>query len=127
MHVDHLVGRALQPPGGESPLLTANIVMPAAGDTAAGTAGFGRLLLALSSLALTRFGAAGEDHRPAAPGESVPLCLAGAPANPFDGQLLRFREAGGDYQFHSIGPDVTKSPSPNDRCDGGTECSLRII
>ncbi len=96
---------------GEPQFLTVNMVVPETGDTAEGSAGFGRLLLALSALALERFGAAPEDHCQDALREYVPSCLAGAPVDPFDGQLLRFRKADSGYQLHCIGPDVSDAPS----------------
>ncbi len=127
MRINHILARQLAAQAGEAKFLTVNMVMPATGDTAGGSAGFGRLLLALSALALERFGAARENRCPDALRASVPSCLAGAPADPFDGQLLRFRAADGGYQLHSLGPDLTKSSSPADRCNGGTECLLRTI
>jgi hypothetical protein len=45
--------------------------------------------------------------------ESMSSCLAGIPANPLDGQLLRFRKADSGYQFHSIGADLRKALGGN--------------
>jgi hypothetical protein len=97
-----------QPPAaqdGETQWLTANVVMPATVDPAEQGASFTGLLMALTSLAFERFGAAQENRSPEAVREPVPSCLAGAPVDPFDGQLLRFRKSDSGYQFHSIGPD----------------------
>ena len=107
---NHLLARQLAAQTGENQCLTVNIVMPATGDTAEGTASFARLLFGLTALALERFGVARQNLRPDVLRESVPSCLAGVPADPFGGQLLRFREADGGYQFHSLGPDLTGAP-----------------
>lgn len=95
---------------GEEEFLTVNMVMPAADDTAEGAAGFAHLLLSLAALALARFGAAPENHHTEALRELGPSSLPEVPADPFDGQLLRFRQANSGYQFHSIRPDLTDAP-----------------
>jgi hypothetical protein len=106
MAVNHVL--AQQPPAqaGEEKFLTVNMVMPAAGDTAEGSASFGRLLLTLSALALGRFCAAGEKHSPDAVRVLLTSRLAGVPADPFDGQLLRFRQADTGYRLHSVEPEL---------------------
>jgi len=106
MLVNHLVGRPFEPQGGEGRLLTANIVMQATGETAEGSANFGHLLLTLSTLALARFGAAPEIRCQDALPKGAPSGLVGTPADPFDGQLLRFHQADSGIQLRSIGPDL---------------------
>ena len=102
--------------------LTVNMVMPTAGDSAKQGASFARLLFGLTALALERFGAVPENERKdAAPErqrkrdgllslslpESMSSCLAGIPVDPFDGQLLRFRQTDAGYQLHSAGHYAT--------------------
>jgi hypothetical protein len=110
MPVNHTLTRQLAAQAGEEEFLTVNIVMPAMGDTAEGTASFARLLFGLTALALERFGAVTENHCQDALREYVPSSRPGTPVDPFDGQLLRFCGADGGYQFHSIGPDLTEAP-----------------
>lgn len=104
------IARQLTAQAGGEEFLTVNMVMPAVDETAKETASFGRLLFALAALALERFGAAPENCCPDALHAFVPSSLAGMPADPFDGQLLRFRKADSGYQFHSIVPDLGKAP-----------------
>jgi hypothetical protein len=89
-------------PASASQLLTVSMVMPTMGDSATQGASFAGLLLGLAALALERFGAARERQCQAATEESLPSCLAGAPADPFDGQFLRFRNEDNGLQFYSI-------------------------
>ena len=110
MNANHLVERPLGPQGGETQLLNASIVMSATGDIAEASAGFGRLVLALSALALERFRGAQENPCPDALRGSVRSCLAGATVDPFGGQLLRFREADSGCQLHSLGHNHTEAP-----------------
>jgi hypothetical protein len=105
MFAPHLAANA-----GQAEFLTVNMVMPAPDDTAEGSAGFGRLLLALSALALERFGSAQENPCPDAPRECVPSCWAGTPLDPFDGRLLRFSEADGGYQLHRTNHRLINAP-----------------
>ncbi len=112
------------PTAGEKKCLKFNIVIPVVGDSAEGSASFGRLLLDLAALAFDRFDAArakdGQDvarpglHNPGpqrpdrpAPRESAPAWLAGHAGDPFDGQLLRFRKAEGGYEIQSVGSGAT--------------------
>ena len=95
------------PPSAEGQqFLTVNMVMPAMGDTAKEAASLGPLLLTLAALAFERFGAARENDSPDAPREPAPSCRAGFPADPFDGQLLRFRKEDSGYAFHNLAPDL---------------------
>jgi len=93
-----------------NPLLTVNLVLPAVAKSGEEAAGFTRLLFGLTALALERFDAAREKHCHDAPRESVLPCLAEVPADPFDGQLLRFHEADGGYHLHSAGHHATATP-----------------
>ena len=95
---------------GEPRFLTVNMVMPAVGDSAKEAGSFTGLLLALSALALERFGAAPENPSLDALREPVPSCLAGIQVDPFDGQLLRFRKADSSYELHNIRPDLKDAP-----------------
>ena len=91
-------------------LLTANLVMPAAGNSGEEAVSFTRLLFGLTALALERFDAVPENPCQDVLPESVPSALAGVPVDPFDGQLLHFRPTDTDYQFHSAGHHVTPTP-----------------
>lgn len=106
MQVNHSLAQHPEVQAGEEEFLTVNMVLPATGDTVEGSASFGRLLLALSTLALERFGKARENLCPDTLREFAPSCLTGAPADPFDGRLLRCCEEGNGYPFHSIGSDL---------------------
>ena len=110
MNVNHSLAQQSTVQVGEVDLLTVNLVMPATGDTAEGTASFAGLLFGLTALVLERFGAAPQNHYSDELRELVPSCLAGIPVDPFDGQLLRFRKADSGYQFHSTSHDATATP-----------------
>jgi hypothetical protein len=81
-------------------LLTVNLVLPTAGNSGEEAVSFTRLLFGLTALALERFGAARENLSRDALPQSLSPCLAGVPVDPFDGQLLRLRQADSGYQFH---------------------------
>ena len=91
-------------------LLTVNLVLPAEGNSGGDTTSFARLLFGLTALALDRFGAVPENHCQGVLPESTPSGLAGVPVDPFDGQLLRFCEASGGYEFHSPGHPEPQKP-----------------
>jgi hypothetical protein len=86
-----------------SQLLTVNLVLPAAGGSGEEAVSFTRLLFGLAALALKQFGAAQPNDCPDSMRESFHPWLAGVPADPFDGQLLRFRQVEAGYQLHSAG------------------------
>jgi hypothetical protein len=91
-----------------SQFLTVNVVMPAVGESAKEPASFARLIFGLAALALERFDAGRESDCQDALREAVSPCLAGAAVDPFDGRLLRFRQANGGYQIHSIRTEPMK-------------------
>ena len=86
------------------------MLMPAAGDSTMEGASFARLVVDLAALALERFDAARANRHQDPLRERVSSRLVGVPVDPFDGQLLRFREADTGYQLHSVGHHVTATP-----------------
>ena len=63
------------------------------------------LRLAMAAVALEQFRAT-HNLYPATLSELTPTGLAAAPADPFDGQPLRYRKQGAGYVLYSIGPDL---------------------
>jgi len=61
--------------------------------------------LALAAVALEQFRAARSQY-PTALSELSPAYLDTVPADPFDGQPLRYRKQGSGYIPYSIGPDL---------------------
>jgi hypothetical protein len=105
MHVNRSLAQQPAVRAGEAEFLTVNMVMPAMGETAEGSANFARLLFGLTALALERFGATERNHAPEDPLMSEASRSTELPVNPFDGQILRFRKADSGCQFHSIGSE----------------------
>jgi uncharacterized protein YunC (DUF1805 family) len=62
------------------------------------------LRLAQTAVALERFHAVGVNRYPDTLAELSPKFLASVPADPFDGQPLRYDKSGNGYTLHSIGP-----------------------
>jgi hypothetical protein len=62
--------------------------------------------LALVAIALEQFRAAHENRYPGALAELTPALLALLPADPFDGQSLRYKTKSSGYTLYSIGPDL---------------------
>ena len=65
-----------------------------------------QLRLALAAVALEQFRAAHANRYPDALSELSPDFLPAAPADPFDGQSLRYRKESAGYVLSSIGPDL---------------------
>jgi hypothetical protein len=65
-----------------------------------------QLRLGTTAVALEQFRAAHENRYPAALSELTPEYLSGPPADPFDGQPLRYQKKGNGYTLYSIGPDL---------------------
>lgn len=64
------------------------------------------LRLARTAVALEQYRAAHGNRYPTHLAELVPASLDAVPADPFDGQPLRYRQAGPGYVLYSIGPDL---------------------
>jgi len=64
-----------------------------------------QLRLALTAVALEQFRQSHQDHYPAGLAELTPDLLPNIPADPFDGQPLRYSNRGSAYQLYSIGWD----------------------
>lgn len=65
------------------------------------------LRLGLTAVALEQFRAANDNRYPASLSELTPQYLAAIPADPFDGQPLRYKAKGLGYELYSVGPDLT--------------------
>jgi hypothetical protein len=72
-----------------------------------------RVRLARAALAVERCRSAHAGQVPASLAELVPTYLAAIPADPFDGQRLRYKKLPTGYVIYSIGEDFTDN--------GGTE------
>ena len=68
--------------------------------------GLANLRLATAAVALEQFRVEHGSRYPASLSELVPNYLAAPPADPFDGQPLRYRKHGPGYLLYSIGPDL---------------------
>jgi hypothetical protein len=77
-----------------------------AGRTAREAECLAHLRLGLTAVALEQFRAAHENRYPDALSELTLGYLASTPADPFDGQPLRYRRKGGGYLLYSVGPDL---------------------
>lgn len=62
--------------------------------------------LGLTAVALEQFRAAHENRFPANLSELTPTYLSAVPADPFDGQPLRYQTKASGYVLYSIGPDL---------------------
>ena len=81
------------------------LLLPALGKTTMLEAQtLAQLRLAQTAIALERFRAASGSRYPDALTELSPKFLASVPADPFDGQPLRYTKSGNGYTLQSIGP-----------------------
>ena len=81
------------------------LLLPALGKTTSLEAqDLARLRLAQTAVALEQFRAANGNRYPDALTELSPKFLASVPADPIDGQALRYTKSGNGYTLHSIGP-----------------------
>jgi len=86
------------------------LLLPALGKTTSKEAeALAQLRLAQTAIALEQFRAANGNRYPDALTELSPKFLASVPADPFDGQPLRYAKSGNSYTLQSIGP-----PGAND-------------
>jgi len=69
-------------------------------------AGLAELRLAQTALALEQFRATNGGNYPTALAGLAPKFLKDVPADPFDGQPLRYRKTASGYQLYSIGADL---------------------
>jgi hypothetical protein len=77
-----------------------------AGRTATEAQCLARLRLGWTAVALEQFRAAHDNRYPATLSELTPEYLPAAPADPFDGQPLRYHKKDDGYALYSIGPDL---------------------
>ena len=82
------------------------LVAGLAGRTAIEAESLARLRLGWTAVALEQFRAAHGRQYPATLSELTPEFLSATPADPFDGQPLRYRKKAGGYALYSIGPDL---------------------
>jgi hypothetical protein len=99
-----ILAHQLKAQAGERQCLTVNMVLSAGGGAAEEGASLPRLLVALSALALERFGAAPDNRHPHVLRELAGSGQLGGPVDLFAGRPLHFRKEASGYRLHSIGP-----------------------
>jgi hypothetical protein len=77
------------------------------------------LRLATTALALEQYRVAHDNQYPASLSELTPTYLKAAPADPFDGQPLRYRQQGAGYVLYSIGPGLRDNGGKRLTSNGG--------
>jgi hypothetical protein len=88
-------------------LVIIEVLLPGlAGRTATEAECLARLRLGWTAVALEQFRAGHGYQYPATLSELAPEYLSAIPADPFDGQPLRYEKKGGGYALYSIGPDL---------------------
>ena len=88
-------------------LVIVELLLPGlAGRTATEAECLARLRLGRIAVALEQFRAAHDNRYPATLSELTPQYLSASPADPFDGQSLRYQKKDGGYALYSIGPDL---------------------
>ncbi|NOS72149.1 MAG: hypothetical protein HOP33_19765 [Verrucomicrobia bacterium] len=88
-------------------LLLSCMLLPGLGNVSWKEAGcLAWLRLAQTAVALEQFRTANDDHYPKSLRELTPSFLNAIPADPFDGQSLRYRKEGNGYVLYSIGKDI---------------------
>ena len=88
-------------------LVVLDLVLPSLGRrTAVEAECLARLRLGWTAVALEQFRAAHGNRYPASLSELTPDYLSATPADPFDGQPLRYQKKGTGYALYSIGPDL---------------------
>jgi hypothetical protein len=84
------------------------------GATKKEASGLAQLRLAQTAIALEQYRLANAGSFPATLSALAPKFLAEVPADPFDGQPLRYRNTATGYQLYSIGPDLTDDGGKRD-------------
>ena len=88
-------------------LVVLDLVLPSQGRrTAVEAECLARLRLGWTAVALEQFRATHGNRYPASLSELTPDYLGATPADPFDGQPLRYQKKGAGYALYSIGPDL---------------------
>ena len=106
LKADDLARRQIDEAAGKQ-LVLAEFLLSGLGTEAAREAeSLASLRLGLTAMALEQFRATHDNRYPATLSELTPGLLAAAPADPFDGQPLRYRKKGSGYLLYSIGPDL---------------------
>ena len=101
------LGRQLVAEALDKKLVVLDLVLPSQGRrTGVEAECLAQLRLGWTAVALEQFRAAHENRYPAALSELTPEYLSVAPADPFDGQPLRYQKKAGGYVLYSIGPDL---------------------
>lgn len=88
-------------------LFVLDLMLPSLGRrTAIEAECLARLRLGCTAMALEQFRAAHGNRYPATSSELTPNYLSATPADPFDGQPLRYHQKSSGYALYSIGPDL---------------------
>ena len=91
----------------EQKLSVAGYMLPGlVGEAAREATCLARVRLGLIAVALEQFRAMHENHYPSTLAELAPATLPAIPADPFDGQPLRYRTKANGFLLYSIGPDL---------------------
>jgi hypothetical protein len=101
------LGRQLKAEALDKKLVVLDLLLPSLGRrTTAEAECLARLRLGWTAVALEQFRAAHGGQYPVTLSELTPEYLSTPPADPFDGQSLRFQKQGSGYTLYSIGPDL---------------------
>ena len=101
------LGRQLVVEALDKKLFVLDLLLPSLGRrTAIEAECLARLRLGWTAMALEQFRAAHGNRYPATLSELAPDYLSATPADPFDGQPLRYQKKSSGYALYSIGPDL---------------------
>ena len=101
------LGRQLVAEALEKNLVVLDLLLPSLGRrTAVEAECLAQLRLGVTAMALEQFHAARGGRYPASLRELSLRYLTAIPADPFDGQPLRYQKKAGGYVLYSIGPDL---------------------
>ena len=106
LKADAMIKQRLTEAAGQKLSVAAYMLPGLAGQAAKEAISLARVRLAWIGVALEQFRATHENHYPSALAELAPANLPAVPADPFDGQPLRYRTKAGGYLLSSVGPDL---------------------
>jgi hypothetical protein len=106
LKADALIKQRVNEAAGQK-LSVAGYMLPGlVGEAAKEATCLARVRLGMIAVALEQFRALHENHYPSALAELAPAILPAVPADPFDGQPLRYRTKASGFLLYSIGPDL---------------------
>jgi hypothetical protein len=106
LKVDELVQQRIADANSKKLVLVGLLIPGLGGRVAKEAEGLAGLRLAMTAVALEQFRAAHQNRYPSSISELKPDYLAATLADPFDGQVLRYRRKENGYVMYSIGPDL---------------------